>query len=53
MHLQDIVHASRLVKDGFKKVLEAFRDYKQRKELSDMFKLVNDFDKGDGYDQWL
>lgn len=44
MHLQDIVTGSKLIKEGFRKVLEAYRSYKQKKELKDMFQLVNDFD---------
>ena len=53
MHLQDITEACFIIKSNFRKVLEKYREYKQKKELEDMFKLVNDFDKGDDYEKWL
>lgn len=53
MHLREIVRGSKKIKSAFRKLLELYRSWKQKKELDDMFRLVNDFDKVEGYEKWL
>jgi len=53
MHLKDVVKASQKVKTAFRKLLRLYREWKERKEMEHLFTMVNNFDKVEGYDQWL
>ncbi len=53
LHLRDILKAAKIIKDNFRKVLTQYRKYRSNKDLKEMFQLVNDFDKGEAYNEWL
>ena len=53
MHLRNVLEATKIIKSNFRKVLAKYREYKTNKDLKDMFRLVNEFDKGEGYSDWL
>jgi hypothetical protein len=45
--------ASKRLKAAFRKVLAIYRRWKEKKEMDAIFRLVNEFDKIEGYDKWL
>jgi hypothetical protein len=47
------VVASKRLKSAFRKLLALYRQWKEKKELDALFRIVNDFDKVEGYDNWL
>ena len=50
IHLKEFVAASQILKTSFRKVLHLWREKKRRsQELDEMFRLVQDFDKKEGY----
>lgn len=52
--MREFVSASKIIKANFRKVLLKYREFKKGKnEMDEMFRLVNEFDKGEGYDNWL
>ena len=54
IHLKEVVAACQIIKSNFRKVLRKWREYKRDLlDMDDMFRLVQDFDKKEGYDQWL
>jgi len=42
--------ASKNLKATFRKLLAIYKQWKEKKEMETMFRLVNDFDKIEGYD---
>ena len=45
--------ASKKIKTAFKKLLILYRNWKERKEMEALLRIVNDFDKVEGYEKWL
>jgi gas vesicle protein len=47
------VQGAKIIKERFRKVWRAWKRYKQKKSMDDIFALVENFDKGEEYQKWL